>query len=106
VHEFKQEHAPLVDEKIRKETTLTGTPEELVKRVKAMRRLGVKQIAVHGGTRAGAPKVITDFAKYVIGGCRGSRLVENLGQPDGNIIKVYAAAAEREATCLAPAAIV
>ena len=30
VHEFKQEHAPLVNEKILKETTLTGTPEELV----------------------------------------------------------------------------
>jgi hypothetical protein len=27
----------------------------------------VKQIAVHGGTRAGTPKVIADFAKYVIG---------------------------------------
>jgi hypothetical protein len=67
VHEFKQEHAPLVNEKILKETTLTGTPEELMKRVKAMRRMGVKQIAVHGGTRAGAPKVIADFAKYVIG---------------------------------------
>jgi hypothetical protein len=67
VHEFKQEHAPLINEKIFKETTLTGTPEELVKRVKAMRRVGVKQIAVHGGTRAGAPKVISDFAKYVIG---------------------------------------
>ena len=37
-----------------------------MKRVKAMRRMGVKQIAVHGGTRAGAPKVIADFAKYVI----------------------------------------
>ena len=67
VHEFKQEHAPLVNEKILKETTLTGTPEELEKRVKAMRRMGVKQIAVHGGTRTGAPKVIADFAKYVIG---------------------------------------
>ena len=67
VHEFKEEHAPLVNEKILKETTLTGTPEELVKRVKAMRRMGVKQIAVHGGTRAGAPKVIANFAKYVIG---------------------------------------
>jgi alkanesulfonate monooxygenase SsuD/methylene tetrahydromethanopterin reductase-like flavin-dependent oxidoreductase (luciferase family) len=67
VHEFKQEHAPLVSEKILKETTLTGTPDELAKRVKAMRRMGVKQIAVHGGTRAGAPKVIADFAKYVIG---------------------------------------
>jgi hypothetical protein len=67
VHEFKQEHAPLVSEKILKETALTGTPEELEKRVKAMRRVGVKQIAVHGGTRTGAPKVIADFAKYVIG---------------------------------------
>jgi len=67
VHEFKQEHAPLVNEKILKETTLTGTPEELEKRVKGMRRMGVKQIAVHGGTRAGAPRVIADFARYVIG---------------------------------------
>jgi hypothetical protein len=67
VHEFKQEHAPLVNEKILKETTLTGTPDELAKRVKPMRKMGVKQIAVHGGTRAGAPKVIADFAKYVIG---------------------------------------
>ena len=46
---------------------VTGTPEELAKRVKAMRRMGVKQIAVHGGTRTGAPKVIADFAKHVIG---------------------------------------
>ena len=67
VHRFKQEHAPLVNEKILKETTLCGTPEELVKRAKAMRRMGVKQIAVHGGTRAGALKVIADFARYVIG---------------------------------------
>jgi hypothetical protein len=35
-----QNHAQLVDEKILKETTLTGTPEELVKRVKAMRQIG------------------------------------------------------------------
>ncbi|HVB79299.1 MAG TPA: hypothetical protein VNE82_05030 [Candidatus Binataceae bacterium] len=33
----------------------------------AMRRMGVKQIAVHGGTRAGAPRVMADFAKYAIG---------------------------------------
>jgi hypothetical protein len=62
-----QNHAQLVNEKILKETTLTGTPEELVKRVKSDAPDAVKQIAVHGGTRAGAPKVITDFAKYVIG---------------------------------------
>ena len=77
VHEFKQEHAPLVNEKILKETTLTGTPEELLKRVKAMRRMGVKQIAVHGGTRTGAPKVIADFAKYVI----GKRLIRQAADP-------------------------
>jgi hypothetical protein len=37
-----------------------------VKKVKAMRRMGVKQIAAHGGTRTSA-QVIADFAKYVIG---------------------------------------
>jgi hypothetical protein len=41
---YEQEHAPLVNDKILKETTLSGTPEELVKRAKAMRRMGVKQI--------------------------------------------------------------
>jgi hypothetical protein len=30
-------------------------------------QMGVKQIVVHGSTRAGAPKVIADFEKYVIG---------------------------------------
>jgi hypothetical protein len=38
-----------------------------VKTAKANALHGVKQIAVHGGTRTGAPKVIADFAKYVIG---------------------------------------
>lgn len=67
VHDFKPEaHGGLVNEKILKETTLTGTPEELLKRVAKMRKAGVKQIAVHGGTRAGAKQVIADFAKYVI----------------------------------------
>jgi hypothetical protein len=32
-----------------------------------MRKAGVNQIAVHGGTRAGAKQVIADFSKYVIG---------------------------------------
>jgi hypothetical protein len=32
-----------------------------------MRRMGVKQIAVYGETRAGGPKVIADHAKYAIG---------------------------------------
>jgi 5,10-methylenetetrahydromethanopterin reductase len=66
VHDFKPEHASIVTEKMIKETTLTGTPRELVKRVEKMRAAGVKQIAIHGGTREGAKQVIGDFAKYVI----------------------------------------
>jgi len=68
VHDFNPAaHAKLVNEKILKETTLTGTPEELQQRVEKMRKAGVNQIAVHGGTRAGAKQVIADFSKYVIG---------------------------------------
>ena len=67
VHEFKQEHAAMVTEKILKETTLAGTPQELAQRVERMQQIGVKQIAVHGGTRAGSANTIADFARYVIG---------------------------------------
>ena len=66
VHDFKPEHTSIVTEKMIKETTLTGTPRELVKRVEKMKAAGVKQIAIHGGTREGAKQVIGDFAKYVI----------------------------------------
>jgi alkanesulfonate monooxygenase SsuD/methylene tetrahydromethanopterin reductase-like flavin-dependent oxidoreductase (luciferase family) len=66
VLDFKPEHASLVTEQMIRETTLTGTPDELVKRVKKMRAAGVKQIAIHGGTRATAKQMITDFAKHVI----------------------------------------
>ena len=68
VHDLNPAHAKLVNEHILKETTLTGTPEELLARIERMRKAGVKQIAVHGGTRAGAAKVIADFSKYVIAG--------------------------------------
>ena len=67
VHEFKPEHSAIVTENILKQTTLSGTPEELAQRIDAMRRAGVKQIAVHGGTRAGAAKTIRDFASHLIG---------------------------------------
>ena len=66
VHDFKPEHAAIVTEKMIKETTLTGTPKELVERVRKMQAAGVKQVAIHGGTREGAKKVIGDFAKQVI----------------------------------------
>jgi alkanesulfonate monooxygenase SsuD/methylene tetrahydromethanopterin reductase-like flavin-dependent oxidoreductase (luciferase family) len=59
--EFKPEHAPLVTERMIKETTLTGTPEEIRARIRKMEAMGVKQVAVAGGE----PE-ITDFATHVI----------------------------------------
>ena len=59
--EFKPEHAPLVTERMIKETTLTGTPEEIRARIRKMQAMGVKQVAVAGGV----PE-ITDFAMHVI----------------------------------------
>lgn len=59
--EFKPEHAPLVTERMIKETTLTGTPEEIRARIGKMEAMGVKQVAVAGGV----PE-ITDFATHVI----------------------------------------
>jgi len=59
--EFKPEHAPLVTERMIKETTLTGTPEEIRARIRKMEAMGVKQVAVAGGESE-----ITDFATHVI----------------------------------------
>jgi hypothetical protein len=59
--EFKSEHAPLVTERMIKETTLTGTPEEIQERVRKMQAMGVKQVAVAGGERE-----ISEFATHVI----------------------------------------
>jgi 2-iminoacetate synthase ThiH len=44
-----------------KETTLTGTPEEIQERVRKMQAMGVKQVAVAGGERE-----IAEFATHVI----------------------------------------
>ncbi len=60
--EFKPEHAPLVTERMIKETTLTGTPEEIRERIRQMEAMGVKQVAVAGGE----PE-IAEFATQVIG---------------------------------------
>lgn len=59
--EFKPEHAPLVTERMIKETTLTGTPAEIRARIRKMEAMGVKQVAMAGGE----PE-ITDFATHVI----------------------------------------
>lgn len=63
VSEFKPEHARLVTERMIKETTLTGTPEEIRARIRKMADLGVKQVAVAGGI----PEM-TEFATQVIQG--------------------------------------
>jgi len=59
--EFKPEHARLVTERLIKETTLTGTAEEIRARIARMAAVGIKQVAIAGGQ-----SVINDFAKSVI----------------------------------------
>ena len=63
--EFKPEHARLVTEKMIKETTLTGTANEILERVRTMESLGVKQVAM-----AGDQSGMTEFATHVIQGVR------------------------------------
>jgi 5,10-methylenetetrahydromethanopterin reductase len=60
--EFKPEHAPLVTERIVKETTLTGSAEELQVRIRKMAAAGVSQIAI-----AGDRTVMDEFNRSVIG---------------------------------------
>jgi alkanesulfonate monooxygenase SsuD/methylene tetrahydromethanopterin reductase-like flavin-dependent oxidoreductase (luciferase family) len=50
-----------VTERMIKETTLTGTPEEIRGRIRKMAAMGVKQVAVAGGE----PE-IADFATQVM----------------------------------------
>jgi len=59
--EFKREHAPLVTKRMIKETTLTGTVEELQTRIRKMAAAGVKQVAITGGKNT-----IAEFAAKVI----------------------------------------
>lgn len=61
VSEFKPEHARLVTEKMIKETSLTGTPEEIRARIRKMAALGVKQVAV-----AGDQNLMAEFSTQVI----------------------------------------
>jgi 5,10-methylenetetrahydromethanopterin reductase len=59
--EFKPEHARLVTERMIKQTTLTGSAEEIRARIARMAALGVRQVAIAGGH-----SVIADFARNVI----------------------------------------
>jgi 5,10-methylenetetrahydromethanopterin reductase len=66
VHDFRSDHSEIVMAKMIKETTLTGTPDELVERVKRMATAGIRQITIHGGTRQTMSAVIDEFAEAVI----------------------------------------
>src|SRR5258708_39998355 len=46
--EFKPEHAPLVTKKMIKETTLTGSAEELQVRIRKMTAAGGNQVTIAG----------------------------------------------------------
>ena len=61
---FKKEHEPLVTEKMIRATTLTGTKEEVLESVKAMKKAGIKQVAVQPVTDART--TIDAFARAVI----------------------------------------
>lgn len=63
--EFKPEHASLVTDKMIKETTLTGTAEEIHERIRAMQALGVKQVTI-----AADQPMMAEFATHVIHGMR------------------------------------
>ena len=67
VNQFKPEHhARLVTERMIKETTLTGTPDEIQERLARMAAAGINQVAVHGGSRGRTRAVIREFAKHVL----------------------------------------
>jgi 5,10-methylenetetrahydromethanopterin reductase len=59
--EFKPQHAPLVTERMIKETTLTGSAEAVRSRVARMAALGVKQVAI-----AASQGAVAEFAETVI----------------------------------------
>ena len=59
--DFKPEHAPLVTDRMIKETTLTGSAEEIQVRIRKMAAAGVNQVAI-----IGERKVIDEFDSHVI----------------------------------------
>jgi hypothetical protein len=59
--EFKPEHVPLVTDRMIKDTTLTGSAEELQVRIRKMAAAGVNQVAIAGGQT-----VIDEFNTHVI----------------------------------------
>jgi 5,10-methylenetetrahydromethanopterin reductase len=60
--DFKPEHAPLVTERMIKETTLTGSAEEIQTRIRKLAAAGVNQIAI---TEV-ADSQMDEFTEYVV----------------------------------------
>jgi 5,10-methylenetetrahydromethanopterin reductase len=61
--DFKPEHAPLVTDRMIKETALTGSAEELQVRIRKMAAAGVNQVTI-----AGDKTMIDEFNEHVIQG--------------------------------------
>jgi 5,10-methylenetetrahydromethanopterin reductase len=61
--DFKPEHMPLVTDRMIKETTLTGSAEELQVRIRKMAAAGVNQVTI-----AGDKTMIDEFNEHVIQG--------------------------------------
>lgn len=57
-------HEPLVTEKMLRATTLTGSREEVMDSIQAMRKAGIKQVAIQAVTDPQA--TIETFAKAII----------------------------------------
>lgn len=66
VKDWNPVHAEIVTEKMIKEASLTGTPEELQERVRKMKALGVTQVAVHEGNPERIRSALEQFATHVI----------------------------------------
>ena len=66
VNDFKEEHAEIVTERMIKETTLTGTANEIKGKIKKLEEAGVNQIAIHGGTKERTREAIREFSEVII----------------------------------------
>jgi alkanesulfonate monooxygenase SsuD/methylene tetrahydromethanopterin reductase-like flavin-dependent oxidoreductase (luciferase family) len=61
---FKKEHEPLVTEKMIRATTLTGTREEIIESIHAMKKAGINQVAVQAVTDS--KETIETFSSEII----------------------------------------
>jgi alkanesulfonate monooxygenase SsuD/methylene tetrahydromethanopterin reductase-like flavin-dependent oxidoreductase (luciferase family) len=61
---LKKEHVPLLTEKMIRATTLTGTRDEVIESIQAMKKAGISQVAIQPVTD---PKeTIESFSKEIL----------------------------------------